>query len=311
MQSEINFLPIKDSSSIKVAIGNFSVKFWLILFGLFAGCAVVILFTKVFIFGLVPIFIFFIELADVLKHQKSRALYNFALANNWNMTSPDDPNIVPPTLAGIGHSRFISEIIEGYYNNTNFRLFSYQYKVGVGKNQQTFVFTIFQIILEKKFPSLLLDAKATSGAKRRLQNYDHISLEGDFDKYFHLYAPKENRVDVLSVITPDVMSALVSYNKKQDIEILGNQLWFISTEDKINYQDLPVLFSSLSQVLKELKHKSKSYNATLVHDPKEITLSDKSTKNIRYSFSDGEIVLIQVLIGISLAVVIFVLQANL
>ena len=55
-----------------------------------------------------------------------------------------------------------------------------------------------------------------------------LSLEGDFDKYFTLYAPREYERDALYVFTPDLMVLLIDRLASYDLEIVDNRLYTYS-----------------------------------------------------------------------------------
>lgn len=46
-----------------------------------------------------------------------------------------------------------------------------------------------------------------------------LSLEGDFDRYFTPYCPKQYERDALSVFTPDLMALCIDEAAPFDIEI--------------------------------------------------------------------------------------------
>ena len=52
-----------------------------------------------------------------------------------------------------------------------------------------------------------------------------LSLEGNFDRYFTLYAPVEYKADALYVFTPDVMACLIDEGAKYDMEIIDDELY--------------------------------------------------------------------------------------
>lgn len=284
MSQQINFEPLKEMRSFK-ALWQ-SIKPYRKVLMMVAVILAVL--GTIVLRGPWPLYLaglyLFIDLGNASAKQADAAWRNFARVNNWHIGPADTTSIVPPTLAELGHSRKISEVITGRLNRGDvFRLFTYKYTQGSGKNSHTYYFTLFQIILEKPFPSLLLDSKRSFAAQRVLKDYEHISLEGDFDNYFNLYAPIHNRIDVLSVITPDIMKVLVENNNTQDIEILGNQLWFIVTADKRDFKSLPTIFSSLDQIMSELSHKAKTYSPTLAHNPTTVEISNKSMKNLWFA----------------------------
>lgn len=53
-----------------------------------------------------------------------------------------------------------------------------------------------------------------------------MRLEGNFNEYFTLYAPKGYERDALYVFTPDVMVALIDYGANHDIEVVDDSLIF-------------------------------------------------------------------------------------
>ena len=55
-----------------------------------------------------------------------------------------------------------------------------------------------------------------------------LSLEGDFDKYFTLYCPKEYERDALYVFTPDLMALLIDEAAPFDVEIVDDWMFVYS-----------------------------------------------------------------------------------
>lgn len=93
----------------------------------------------------------------------------------------------------------------------------YEYTVGSGKQRRMYTWYYAGMRLPRRVPHLVLDSKSNDGTvmgKALISNLpvvisssQRISLEGDFDRYFTLYAPRYD-VDVRYVLTPDVMAAL-------------------------------------------------------------------------------------------------------
>ncbi|SIO16826.1 hypothetical protein [Agromyces cerinus] len=54
----------------------------------------------------------------------------------------------------------------------------------------------------------------------------HLSLEGDFDRYFRLFVPKEYERDALYVFTPDLMAAMIDEAPGMHIEIVDDWVIF-------------------------------------------------------------------------------------
>jgi hypothetical protein len=60
----------------------------------------------------------------------------------------------------------------------------------------------------------------------RFDKSQRFDLEGDFYKYFALYAPDTYGVSALAVIAPDAMDAILRMEALCDIEIIDNYIYF-------------------------------------------------------------------------------------
>ena len=91
-------------------------------------------------------------------------------------------------------------------------------------------YSVMQITLPRKLPHIVLDSKHTRGKQMRFKfdSEQKISLEGNFDTYFDTYFPAHYEIDLLSIITPEVMEVLIQANQF-DIEIYEGSLKLYST----------------------------------------------------------------------------------
>lgn len=117
-----------------------------------------------------------------------------------------------------------------------FEVGSYLYTVGSGKSSTRYGWTYIRIKLDRNLPHMVLDAKANN---HRLFGADLgtnlpvaftkdqiLHLEGNFDEYFTLYAPREYEDDALYVFTPDVMAMLIDESSQFDAEVIDNEIYF-------------------------------------------------------------------------------------
>ncbi len=51
-----------------------------------------------------------------------------------------------------------------------------------------------------------------------------LQLEGDFNTYFQLYAPKKFETEVLQVLSPDIMQILIQYIPRTDMYVIGRTI---------------------------------------------------------------------------------------
>jgi hypothetical protein len=95
--------------------------------------------------------------------------------------------------------------------------------------------------LQRNLPHLVLVSK-TRGSRRRsrfpyaFRREQVLSLEGDFDQHFTLYAPKEYERDALYVFTPDVMARLIDEADGCHVEIVDHWM-FVYEPGGFDFQD--------------------------------------------------------------------------
>lgn len=226
--------------------------------GFFTVIAVLALFAN----GLVPGIIgWFVALgvhagAHVLfkksLSQKAR-LMKFAADNGWQYW----PRLANPTHQGlifqIGHTKSSSSMI---YNTSTesevgFEIGNYQYTVGHGKNSRTYSWGYMSIELDRRVPHMLLDAKGNnaslfgmklgSNLPMSFHKDQVLSLEGDFNKYFTLYAPHQYERDAYYIFTPDLMALLIDQTQQFDVEVIDNRLYVYASRP-FNLHDPNMLY---------------------------------------------------------------------
>lgn len=138
----------------------------------------------------------------------------------------------------IGHSRRADNVIEKVSSDDGlrFEMGDYQYTTGSGKNRRTSYWTYFCVELDRNVPHMLLDAISNnislfgrsimSNLPETFNKGQVLSLEGDFNKHFTLYAPKEYKQDAYYVFTPDLMALLIDNARNFDAEVIDNKVFF-------------------------------------------------------------------------------------
>lgn len=142
------------------------------------------------------------------------------------------PSISDPPLPGsvfqIGGSRTSTDVLRG--RQPRFvEVGNYQYTVSNGKNQTTVRFGYIAVKLNVPLPHIVLDASANSITLGSFQRDQHLSLEGDFDRYFRLYCPQGYERDALYLFTPDVMARFIDNAAVFDVEIVDDWLVLYSS----------------------------------------------------------------------------------
>jgi hypothetical protein len=114
-----------------------------------------------------------------------------------------------------------------------FDLGSFQYSTGSGKSRSTHNWGFLALNLDRKLPNMVLDSKENntlfgSDLPITFKRDQILSLEGDFDKHFTLYCPKEYEQDALYVFTPDLMALLIDDAGSFDVEIVDDWMFIYS-----------------------------------------------------------------------------------
>lgn len=85
------------------------------------------------------------------------------------------------------------------------------------------------IRLPRALPHFVVDAHANgTSLPIPVARPQRVSLEGDFDTHFALYAPAGYERDALYLFTPDVMALLIDETGDLDVEVIGNRLTIYS-----------------------------------------------------------------------------------
>lgn len=124
-----------------------------------------------------------------------------------------------------------------------------------------------QIQLPRPLPHMILDAKSNNLIGDRsvfAQEFpeQEIMLEGEFNKFFTLYVPKDYELDALYIFTPDVMLTLMETGRAYDMEIVNDTI-LIFREGIIRLDSKESLSSVVNMVDKiknEVDHQAQRYS---------------------------------------------------
>lgn len=180
-------------------------------------------------------------------------LYYFAKENNLEYTpglkrsdaefmfaERREDTAIPSIQTGMvfaagGHSERIEDRL---VRPGEFEISNYYYTTGSGKNQQRHDWGYIRVPLKRRLPHIVLDAKknntglfgfSITNLPLTFKKDQTLSLEGDFDTYFTLYAPKKYERDALYIFTPDLMALLIDESAQFDVEIIDDALYVYSS----------------------------------------------------------------------------------
>lgn len=204
------------------------------------------------------------RIAIQIQYKKLAKVYKFATANRlWFVQELHDPSY-QGVIFSEGYGRMVSTALV-FPDGTE--IGNYQYTTGAGKTQEVHYWGYVRIKLARRLPNMVLDAKKNN-TFRKFSNLPEsfnrgqiLSLEGDFDKYFTLYAPKEYETDALYVFTPDVMATLIDAGASYDMEVVDDNLMLYKDGAfKLDSQpELETLLTIISKIGTEIRDQSNYY----------------------------------------------------
>lgn len=184
-------------------------------------------------------------------------------------------------LFDVGHSRRYRGVLS--YEAGDRRLLEigrYEYTIGRGKHQQAYTWRYMAVRLPRRVPHMVLDATRNdaklmskgiwSNLPVMLRGSQRISLEGDFNNHFTLYAPKNYDVDARYVLTPDVMAALVDVSSIFDVELVDDMAFFYTPlNESSDVQAMRDMLTVLEVVGRELHDQTDGYADDRVADARQ------------------------------------------
>lgn len=130
--------------------------------------------------------------------------------------------------------------------NLNFQMGWYEHKVAKNRAEDSteHYWRYLRIDMNRNLPHIILDStvdnvnilgKVFNNLPDDIDPNQRLSLEGGFNDYFTLYAPKDYERDALYIFTPDLMALLIDGATWCDVEIVDNQIYFYSAYNKFDY----------------------------------------------------------------------------
>lgn len=162
------------------------------------------------------------------RTERLMRLVRFAHANGFTFSARDSSPAYPGIIFRIGRERKALDHI-ARFSPRFLDIGNFQYTTGSGKNKKTRVWGFMALRLDRRVPHMLLDAKANnllgSNLPAQFSKSQVLSLEGDFDRHFTLYCPREYERDALYVFTPDLMALLIDEAGAFDVEVVDDWMF--------------------------------------------------------------------------------------
>lgn len=226
------------------------------------GSSSVAIFTFIFAVGFLIIgVLLFIEILRS-NSKKAIAIEQFAQINNLEFNKTDQANDKQPGMVfQHGRSKQRENIISGTRHKLAFKAYAYKYVVGYGRQSRTVDLQVYEITLPRSMPHMVIDSLVEYGNEQGstlpidFDQSQKLELEGDFYKYFSLYAPDKYGISALSIIAPDVMETLMEYASMCDIEIIDNRVYFYWPDPANSKKQFENYFATVDGVIDKIEKK--------------------------------------------------------
>lgn len=283
-----------------ITVGSFEFKkgnYTLLVAGIGVICLTIIA-------GLVTYFVSYLnKLKDDIK------LSRFSQANGLSYEPAVDAVDLkyPGMIFNVGYSHLYRGRLRDETGDL-FEISNYQYTIGSGKNRRTIENGYVMIKLDRNLPNIVLDSNQNnfkllglnmSNLPVNFKNNQKLSLEGDFNNYFTLYAPVGYERDALYIFTPDLMALFVDNSSIFDAEVIDDKLFIYSSKfDLVDSSVLDRLFKIIDTVGKKTLSQTDNYSDERVGNR---TVDEVSVRGMRLKKQF-------VSVGVVLSIVIFILM---
>jgi hypothetical protein len=183
---------------------------------------------------------------------------SFAVDNGWNFIEGNAAKSLLPKSLHTYRRAYDYRIatVQAVIDGTAWNVQTYRFTVGIGKDRETKCYTILSTALQKPLPYMVLDARRSLSAIERIPvGAKKVILEGNFSRYFDVWIEEGSHIDVLSILTPDVMQSILRNNVEQDIEIDGTMLYLVQPGISYDPTFLHTIIFSAQQFNHEIAHR--------------------------------------------------------
>lgn len=172
------------------------------------------------------------------------------------------PLLVPSDRTDVDH------YIKGSVNNKVLRIFRRtsicESRYGEFQSHKWIAYFELKNIL----PGFVIDGINGNKIDKNFSDFDKVKLEGGFSDKFSIYVAKGDHIDMMSVMTPDVMWSMYDGHDEVDIIVAGKRLWImvdggsdfdIAEAPYYDVARLDILISALTDIVPELEHQARTY----------------------------------------------------
>ncbi len=156
-----------------------------------------------------------------------RRIAAFAERSGWHYIAEPSLSNFGALLFSVGNRARVENSLHRH-GERYLEVANYSYSTSQLENPRTEVGFV-RIELPRRLPHMYLQSRTWTGKPNAIRipfgTHQRLSLEGDFDRWFHLYCPREYERDALYVFTPDLMAVLIDHAAGFDVEVIDDWLY--------------------------------------------------------------------------------------
>lgn len=207
-----------------------------------AGTIILALLAVLLINPLIGLCIVCLGICGYVLFTSGNLFKDFAKANNYTYVAQGFVENQSGVIFSIGFGPAYDDIVYGLYKDWPFFLFLYSYSMGYEENSRRYARTVLSIDFVTELPAFvlrkhkLLQVFEEEGESLKEHGYiEKLALEGDFDTYFQVFIRPDTQVEVLTILTPDVMELVMKLDK-YEIEVTADGKIYVYFHSAVRHQ---------------------------------------------------------------------------
>lgn len=166
-------------------------------------------------------------LASIQKKMDTAYIKHFAEIMKYSFLPKFSLGSVDAALFETGMGNTVNGAASGTYAGKRTHFFEDSFSVETGRTTTTLYHTVLEITFSKTIPTLGVFSISETElvVLAAAEAMTHISLEGNFNKYFSVYAPHGDQVLALQVLAPNLMAELMENYGMLSFELKKDKLY--------------------------------------------------------------------------------------
>ncbi len=211
-----------------------------------------------------PVIVFFTYIGSVYVVARNAFWKSFAEANGWTYAQyffGKSTYGEKGLMFQEGRSQAIDREITGTIDGRTFRLATYRFTTGTGKNSTTHFFTLVSFQFSGTFPHLYLNDHRNMWNVHAYKA-EPVPLPGITESKFSLFAPegRGKEIEALSIFSIDAVEKLYSGHYPYDIEFVDGKMLIFAEKEIDSTEDIDLILGdalSLKNVFEEQLDRAK------------------------------------------------------